>query len=52
MAKWPKYKLHDKESKTQISQRGEMNRRFLNIIVTEIREQLNDLIKSKLNMGL
>ncbi len=29
----------------------EMNRRFLNIIVTEIREQLNDLIKIKTEYG-
>ncbi len=30
---------------TQISQRGLNERRLLNVIVTEIREQLNDLIK-------
>ncbi len=28
-----------------------MNRRFLNIIITEIREQLNDLIKIKTEYG-
>ncbi len=57
MSKWPKYKLHDKETKsdsnltTWIYTWREMNRRLINIIVTEIREQLNDLIKIKTEYG-
>ncbi len=56
MAKWPKYKLHEKESiVTQISQRGlhvmRDEKKISNITVTEMREQLNDLLKIKTEYG-
>ncbi len=55
MAKWPKYKLHDKESKTQISQRGlhvmRDEKKISNIIVTEIRETVEWFNKIKTEYG-
>ncbi len=57
MAKWPKYKLHEKESiVTQISQRGlyvmrdEKKISKYNCNWNE-REQLNDLLKIKTEYG-